>query len=350
MRWLNILAELLVGHPDVGILVHASWRETYTADDVRDMLHPLESHFVGIASAGPRAQAIQQWLVAHPGVPLLAVDNEASEFGGAQGYSFIACDPQLGLSSESVQRSMRGWLQRTAPWPHPKARGSGLDLLYLDFDGAVHCADVFWSLKRGPYIDPSLEAQGHRLFQHCGLLERLLQPYPDVSIVLSTSWTQTYSFRAAAKRLPAGLRDRCIGATYHSKMERQSFVRKLRGQQVLEDVNRRRPRRWLAVDDVDEGWGEHRNNVVLTHWVEGIAHPTVLAELQAKLERFRTLGLGELAKLARETFETPQEASAWLNQPHSMLGGMTPEECAQSTSGAQRVADILAAIKHGGAL
>jgi len=286
LQWLDILAELLERHPDVGLLVHSSWRETYSEDELRDMLHPLESRFAGVAPAGQRAVAIQQWLQAHPGVQLLAVDDEPSEFPSSFDYRLVACHQQRGLSDPQVQTTIRGWLGRTAPLPPPRHRRDDLDVLYLDFDGVAHPSDVWWSRSRGAYLDGKLVAQGHRLFEHCDMLERQLQPYPDLAIVLSTSWVRTYSFSGAARRLPKSLRDRCIGATYHSKMHRDSFARMPRGLQVLDDVRRRRPRRWLALDDVDDGWGDERGNLVLTHDVDGIAHPPVLADLRTKLLRF----------------------------------------------------------------
>ena len=48
LQWLDFLAELLERHPDVGLLVHSSWRETYSEDELRDMLHPLEDRFLGV--------------------------------------------------------------------------------------------------------------------------------------------------------------------------------------------------------------------------------------------------------------------------------------------------------------
>jgi putative toxin-antitoxin system antitoxin component (TIGR02293 family) len=60
------------------------------------------------------------------------------------------------------------------------------------------------------------------------------------------------------------------------------------------------------------------------------------------------LRLLELDSLAKETFETPKEAAGWMRQPHPMLDGESPLECAKSGFGAQRVKDILVTIKYGG--
>jgi putative toxin-antitoxin system antitoxin component (TIGR02293 family) len=60
------------------------------------------------------------------------------------------------------------------------------------------------------------------------------------------------------------------------------------------------------------------------------------------------LRLLELDAMARDTFETDEEAAAWLRQPHPMLDGETPLDCAKSGFGAERVKDILNAVKYGG--
>lgn len=162
-------------------------------------------------------------------------------------------------------------------------RGRGGLVLYLDFDGALHHENVLWHPKRGAYLHAP---PGYTLFQHAELLASLLEPYPDVQIVLSTSWVIQYGVSGAAKRLPAELRDRVIGGTFHSRyMSRSEFqFEKLRGEQVYEDVLRRCPRAWLALDDNAEGWPEeHLGKFVQTDPHLGISAPVVLAELRNKL-------------------------------------------------------------------
>lgn len=60
------------------------------------------------------------------------------------------------------------------------------------------------------------------------------------------------------------------------------------------------------------------------------------------------LRLLELDGQATETFTNEGEAFAWLNRPHQMLDGDTPLAAAKTSYGAQRVKDILLAIKYGG--
>jgi len=94
-------------------------------------------------------------------------------------------------------------------------------VLYLDFDGVLHREDVYRHPKRGIYL--GLKGARHALFEHAGLLEELLQPYPDVGIVLWTSWVRVLSFSKARCRLPVALSERVVGATFHSSMTMRRF-------------------------------------------------------------------------------------------------------------------------------
>ena len=48
------------------------------------------------------------------------------------------------------------------------------------------------------------------------------------------------------------------------------------------------------------------------------------------------------------TFETEDEIPAWLRHPHPVLEDDGPLEAAKTSFGAQRVKDILIAIRYGG--
>jgi hypothetical protein len=68
-------------------------------------------------------------------------------------------------------------------------------------------------------------------------------------------------------------------------MRDDDFLYLPRGQQVFEDVLRRRPRDWLALDDNEEGWPpDHAHRHVLTHMYEGISDPGVQSEFKRKLK------------------------------------------------------------------
>ena len=162
-------------------------------------------------------------------------------------------------------------------------KGTNALVLYLDFDGVLHHENVLWHPKRGAYL---CAPERYSLFQHSELLEQMLVPYPHVQIVLSTSWVRRYGMATTAKRLPESLKVRVIGATFHSRhMNNDEFMDMPRGQQVHEDVLRRRPSGWLALDDDSEGWpAEHMARYIKTHEHDGISDPDVQEEFKRKLK------------------------------------------------------------------
>ena len=118
-----------------------------------------------------------------------------------------------------------------------------------------------------------------RCFQHCKA------PYPQVRIVLSTSWVRVFgSVRKVAHRLPEALRARVVGATFHGDMDADLFTGMPRGLQLWADVRRRRPAAWLALDDQDDGWPDvAHDHLVLTDPVLGVIEPGVYRAIQANL-------------------------------------------------------------------
>lgn len=296
MRWLPHLTKLLAGALDVRLVVHSTWRYQYTDDELRALLGELGGRFIGSAPRLPREQAIELVLQANKGrvAAHLVLDDDRSEFTTGR-LNLVLCDPGLGLSAPRVQRDVADWLLLTGSTAAPSGRtkvprGYGEPVLYLDYDGVLHHENVHWDPRRGAYAGPP----GFQLFEHAELLEKLLAPYPAVRIVLSTSWVRTYGCSGSAKRLPLGLRDRVVGATFHSKMSEPDFVAKPRGLQVTEDVMRRRPSAWMALDDVDEGWpGSVRSNVVLTDERLGIASPGIEEAIRAQLVRMHGVGVAK---------------------------------------------------------
>lgn len=160
-------------------------------------------------------------------------------------------------------------------------RGRGELVLYLDFDGVLHHENCLYHPRKGPYL---CAPAGHTLFQHVPLLQELLAPYPDVRIVLSTSWVRRYGFRRTARCLGPSLCARAIGTTFHTRMDEQQFSALARGMQVNGDVYRRKPRDWMALDDDAQDWPEGcRDKLVQTDGVMGISAPEVMERIRGKL-------------------------------------------------------------------
>src|SRR5690606_24977032 len=140
----------------------------------------------------------------------------------------------------------------------------------------LHPEDVYRHPRRGIYFGAG--GAGHALFENCDVLIEALMRYPEVLIVLSTSWVCVLGYSRARSYLPYELRQRVVGATFHSAMSRDIFQQESRPRQVLSDVRRRHPSAWLALDDVHTGWPvEARSHYSMTHPVLGCADEVALS-------------------------------------------------------------------------
>jgi hypothetical protein len=157
-------------------------------------------------------------------------------------------------------------------------------VLYLDFDGVLQHEDVRMSYKHGIFM----AAPGRTMFEWMRFLEELLDPHPDVKIVLSTSWVRMRSYNFARAQLTPSLQARVIGATFHRReMRRDEFDLMPRGAQVAQDVFRRGPKSWFAIDDDAEGWPAWcRDNLIKTDGAYGLSDPVIRRAVALMLERF----------------------------------------------------------------
>lgn len=158
-------------------------------------------------------------------------------------------------------------------------------LIWLDFDGCLHPDSVYIHPGKGIY----LVAPGHALFEWMGILERLLSAYPEVGIVLSTSWVHRKSFSFAKRQLSPFLQDRVVGATFHNReTDKALFAQLSRASQILSDVSRRgvKEEDWIAIDDDADGWPlMYARNLIRTNGAVGISELEVQAEIKAWLEK-----------------------------------------------------------------
>jgi hypothetical protein len=155
-------------------------------------------------------------------------------------------------------------------------------VIYLDFDGVLHDGEVYWHVKRGIYM----KTPGRRLFEWMAILEELLAPYPDVKIVLSTSWVRARNFNFARSKLSPALQARVIGATFHKReMRKDLFDLLSRGAQIVQDVGRRQPQKWFSIDDDVLDWPRgYLRHLVATDSSAGLSDPRVQAAIRRQLE------------------------------------------------------------------
>jgi len=166
-------------------------------------------------------------------------------------------------------------------------------ILFLDYDGVLHPDAAY--LVRGK---PVLRAEGE-LFMWASILEDALAPYPQIQIVLSTSWVRVLKNFARTKAyLPPLLRARVIGATWHSAMARgyegthrvdsSWFTEMSRYGQIARHLSRAGPRAesWLAIDDDSEGWpAALRDHLIETNGASGLSSESVQIMLRERLKK-----------------------------------------------------------------
>lgn len=176
-----------------------------------------------------------------------------------------------------------------APYFTPRPLSQIDVALYVDFDGVLQHQAVMWHRKRGIYMSPT-EAPGRTLFEWTHYLEEALNGFPEVALVLSSTWCVKPGYGKALKYLSAILRPRFVGGTFHRRVHGadpwilQGFRDMPRWKQVAADVERRKPRAWLALDDDVEDWPDHlRDNLVACDGSTGLSSPSVREELEKKL-------------------------------------------------------------------
>lgn len=158
-------------------------------------------------------------------------------------------------------------------------------LLYADFDGVLHPAEVVFG-SQGPMLADT--QVGHRLFEHAAVLATLLDAYPEVRVVLSTSWVIHLGFEHAVSRLPPSLREKVIGATFDPRRHSAGFLRVARGYQVVQDAKQRGARVWFALDDDGDDWpARHRRQLIRTDRIKGLGDETAISQLRAALDGTR---------------------------------------------------------------
>jgi len=159
-------------------------------------------------------------------------------------------------------------------------------ILFLDFDGVLHYFNVVAELDADRTRYPFLRGPG-QLFEWAPRLGEMLVPYPDVRIVLSTSWCPVFGLDYCRARLPSSLSTRVIGETSDGA-DTPADDRMLLSQceQIRAYVRREGVKDWIALDDDREGLFDNdpdRDRFVICNPVLGLSEQRVLDELETLL-------------------------------------------------------------------
>jgi HAD domain in Swiss Army Knife RNA repair proteins len=153
-------------------------------------------------------------------------------------------------------------------------------ILFLDFDGVLH---------PDPCTDPA------RLFERAPKLTGVLQAFPEVSIVLSTSWRTHLPLSALTEPLPAVVRERVIDIT--PEFSRSSapaqlvpYRRQAECTQWLHAQGEAETQ-WLALDDRASLFAPYCEQLILCESMQGLTDATAArlygALLRARLRMLR---------------------------------------------------------------
>jgi len=137
-------------------------------------------------------------------------------------------------------------------------------ILFLDFDGVLHGNDA--GLELNVRDEASLQSLtdeqrrfitrdgrlivGENLFGHADRLAVALEPYPDVRIVITSTWRIYFELEALQRFLPPALAGRVIGIT-PQVFSRDGVSQRVREIDAYFRKNDRGLEPWIALDDHD---------------------------------------------------------------------------------------------------
>jgi len=161
-------------------------------------------------------------------------------------------------------------------------------ILFLDFDGVLHPA-----------------VRGKVPFCHTPLLWKILRASPNMRVVFSTSWRDTFDPAAMLDFVTYGggedLETRFIGETPNLEDEGLYGRRDLEIQKWLDTNNFTGP--WLALDDMVELFGGGHPNLYLIDGNHGLTDADVVSVLE-RIRNARTNPSSIDANIANEFVET----------------------------------------------
>lgn len=136
-------------------------------------------------------------------------------------------------------------------------------LLFLDFDGVLHPA----------------QNNGRNNFCHLSLFESVVRDFPEVSIVISSSWRLTYPLNELKAFFSNDIAARIIAATG----ERNGMLRHVEISQYLEQSGLKGTP-WIVLDDNVFGFPASWHNII---WCDGDIGltPTIADKLRQHLKK-----------------------------------------------------------------
>lgn len=150
----------------------------------------------------------------------------------------------------------------------------GKPTLYLDFDGVLHRFGE-------PAFDENFQlVDNPRLFEWRPILERLIEPWVDVQIIVSSDWSRLFDDDALVSFLGPVLGLRFVGVL--------EVVDSARANGIGADAARRGFTQWIALDDHPSVIAASKSDprFIACDSQTGLSDPDVQEMLRAQFARF----------------------------------------------------------------
>ena len=117
MCWVTHIAELVLPHPDVRVVIHSSWRYDYSVELLRQLLGELGPGLLGVTPLGQRYESITKFLSKNEAISDYRIlDDMADEFPrDPVRAELILCAGRTGASAPRIRTELRNWLAATQP-------------------------------------------------------------------------------------------------------------------------------------------------------------------------------------------------------------------------------------------
>lgn len=152
-------------------------------------------------------------------------------------------------------------------------------VLFLDFDGCLHNSNVVMKpCSQADALNLSAEERrfvtnnnylvtGENLFEHCNRLAVALEPFPEVRIVITSTWRKHFNLDELKGFLPPSLAVRVIGVTPEMFTIAGDGVT-VRSREINRYLERNglSDEQWIVLDDTDYlfyGYGENPHLLLL---------------------------------------------------------------------------------------
>ncbi|MBU1363877.1 MAG: hypothetical protein KKE51_08655 [Gammaproteobacteria bacterium] len=155
-------------------------------------------------------------------------------------------------------------------------------ILYLDFDGVVH------ALGEPALNDNFKLLDNPNLFKWLPILEQILEPYPEVRIVISSDWRRLFDDDSLKRLLGPAISHRFAGIV--------EVAEKSRANEILMDAAQRGLTDWLALDDHPTVVEASRTDIrfIVCKPETGLSSRTVQATLKTRLNALLSPLLGQV--------------------------------------------------------